>query len=289
MDKTTAIEISGLQKIYGLKDKDKKHIVTSKFFALKDISLRIEKGEVVGILGTNGSGKTTLSRILAGITGWDGGELFLQGEVGMAAHRTGLNKNLTGLENIDLKCALMGIRKKQIEKIRQDVIQFADLDDFIYQPVKTYSSGMQARLGFSISLAMDPDILIVDEGLSTGDKAFAQKCMKRMMALRNDAAKTIIFVSHDLRQVREFCTRAIWIENGVLKEDGQVEEVCDHYAAYTREIAAMKDTERTRWLRESKQSRILNAAQMQQYASKAEYQRFCRLQKCLSARAQAVN
>jgi len=231
MEKEYAIEFNHVSKIYTLRSKDKKRAKSKKFYALKDINFKIPKGEVVGILGTNGSGKSTMSIILAGISEVDEGEMIVNGEQALIAINTGLNMQLTGEENIELKGALLGLTKKKIESIKQTVIDFAEIGDFLYQPVKKYSSGMKSRLGFSINLALDPDILIVDEALSVGDKGFAQKCIEKMTELK-EQGKTIVFISHSLPQVRSFCDKAMWIEGGMLKEYGDIEEVCDHYAEY---------------------------------------------------------
>ena len=173
-----AVEMEHVSKIYKLKKKDNQSKQgDERFYALKDINLKIEKGDVVGILGTNGSGKSTLSVVLSGISDIDEGNLTIHGEQALISINTGLNQQLTGLENINVKGALNGIKKKKIKEITNDVIEFAELGDFLYQPVKKYSSGMKSRLGFSISLALDPDIFIVDEALSVGDKGFAKKEM----------------------------------------------------------------------------------------------------------------
>ena len=231
MEKECAIEFKQVSKIYSLKSKDKKHLTDKRFYALKKISFRIPKGEVVGILGTNGSGKSTMSIILAGISEGDEGEMIVNGEQALIAINTGLNQQLTGLENIQLKGALLGLSKKRIQEITDGVIEFAEIGDFLYQPVKKYSSGMKSRLGFSINLCLNPDILIVDEALSVGDKGFAQKCIDKMKSLKKEG-KTIVFISHSLPQVRDFCDTAMWIEGGMLKEYGEINEVCDHYATY---------------------------------------------------------
>ncbi len=159
-----AIKFENVSKIYKLKKKNdgkNKSSVTKRFYALKDISFEIPKGEVVGILGTNGSGKSTLSLILAGISEIDEGTMLVNGEQSLVAINTGLNKQLTGLENINVKGALLGLSKKRIQEIVDGVIEFAELGDFLYQPVKKYSSGMKSRLGFSISIYLNPDIIIV--------------------------------------------------------------------------------------------------------------------------------
>ena len=243
MNQEYAIEFNHVSKIYTLKSKDKKHKEDQRFYALKDINFKIPKGEVVGVLGTNGSGKSTMSIILAGISEIDEGEMIVNGEQSLIAINTGLNMQLTGMENIELKGALLGLSKKRIQEIKDGVIAFAEIGDFLYQPVKKYSSGMKSRLGFSINLCLDPDILIVDEALSVGDKGFAQKCINRMNDLK-DEGKTIIFISHTLPQVRSFCNKAMWIEGGMLREYGDIDEVCDHYAEYVDYYNALSNEDK---------------------------------------------
>ena len=243
MNQEYAIEFNHVSKIYTLKSKDKKHKEDQRFYALKDINFKIPKGEVVGVLGTNGSGKSTMSIILAGISEIDEGEMIVNGEQSLIAINTGLNMQLTGMENIELKGALLGLSKKRIQEIKDGVIAFAEIGDFLYQPVKKYSSGMKSRLGFSINLCLDPDILIVDEALSVGDKGFAQKCINRMNDLK-DEGKTIIFISHTLPQVRSFCNKAMWIEGGMLREYGDIDEVCDHYAVYVDYYNALSNEDK---------------------------------------------
>lgn len=243
-----AIKFENVSKIYKLKKKNdgkSKSHETKRFYALKDISFEISKGEVVGILGTNGSGKSTLSLILAGISEIDEGMIHINGEQALVAINAGLNKQLTGLENINVKGALLGLSKKRIQEIVDGVIDFAELGDFLYQPVKKYSSGMKSRLGFSISLYLNPDIIIVDEALSVGDKGFAQKCLNKMNELK-DEGKTIIFISHSLPQVRKFCQSAMWIEGGMLKEYGEVNEVCDRYGEYVDYYNSLSGKEKTK-------------------------------------------
>lgn len=226
-----AIEFRDVSKIYQLVDKDKKKSKNKKFYALKKISFQIPKGEVVGILGTNGSGKSTMATILAGISEVDEGEMIVNGEQALIAINTGLNNQLTGLENIELKGALLGLRPQRVREIIDGVAEFSEIGEFLYQPVKKYSSGMRSRLGFSINLCLDPDILIVDEALSVGDKGFANKCLNRMKELKK-LGKTIVFISHSLPQVIEFCDTALWIEGGMMREYGPVDLVCDHYGEY---------------------------------------------------------
>ena len=252
-----AVELEHVSKIYKLKKKDGQPRGSESFYALKDISLKIKKGDVVGILGTNGSGKSTLSLVLSGISDIDGGSLSVHGEQALISINTGLNNQLTGLENINVKGALLGFNKKKIQAMTEGVIEFAELGDFLYQPVKKYSSGMKSRLGFSISLALDPDIFIIDEALSVGDKGFAQKCLDRMMKLRNEKDKTILFISHSLQQVRDFCNTGLWIEGGRLIEMGPIDEVCDHYSEYVEKMNAMPAKDKKKFLDDKFKERLI--------------------------------
>ena len=253
-----AVVVEHVSKIYEIRNKNNQHKTSNqRFYALKDISFKVKKGDVVGILGTNGSGKSTISLVLAGISDIDEGKITINGEQALVASNTGLNPHLTGLENIKVKGALMGLKKKRIEEITDSVINFAELGDFLYQPVKKYSSGMKSRLGFSISLALNPDIFIVDEALSVGDKGFAKKCLDRMMQLRDEEGKTIFFISHSLQQVMDFCKSAMWIEGGMLVEYGDVKEVCEHYSAYVDELNALKGKKKQAFLDEKFKKRLL--------------------------------
>lgn len=246
MEQETVIRFKNVSKIYKLKRKGKKvqkEQKTQYFYALKDISFEVKKGQVLGILGTNGSGKSTMALVLSGIASPDEGEIEIQGEQALVAINTGLNKQLTGLENIQLKGALLGLSKKRIQEITEGVIEFAEIGDFLFQPVKKYSSGMKSRLGFAINLCLNPDILIIDEALSVGDKGFAAKCLEKMNELKNEG-KTIIFISHSLVQVREFCDTAMWLEGGMMKEYGSIEVVCDHYSEYIEYYNSLKKAEK---------------------------------------------
>lgn len=213
------------------------------FYALKDISFKVEKGEVVGLLGLNGSGKSTLSNILGGVSMPTSGEIEINGESALIAIGLGMNNFLTGIENIELKALMMGYKKSEIEEIKQEIIDFADIGEFINQPLRTYSSGMRSRLGFAISIYTNPDILVIDEALSVGDPTFTQKCLDKMNEFK-ESGKTIFFVSHSLPQIKQFCNKAMWLEYGVLREYGSIEEVLPKYQRYINEINKMTDKER---------------------------------------------
>lgn len=214
-----------------------------KFVALNGVSLTIFPGEVVGLLGINGSGKSTLSNIISGIIYPDYGTVSVDGEVAIIAVSQGLKKVLTGRENIKLKCLMLGMTESEIEKKIPDIIEFADIGQFIDQPIKKYSSGMKSRLGFAIAVNVNADILVIDEALSVGDQTFYNKCIDKMNVFKSEG-KTIVFVSHNLSQVSSFCDRAIWLESGKLKMDGQVKEVIKEYKAFLNNFKNMSEDEK---------------------------------------------
>ena len=259
MAKEYVVELENVSKVYEFKRKNgkqKKSREKEYFYALRDLSFKVEKGDVVGILGTNGSGKSTLALLLAGISTCDTGTVKIEGEQALVAINTGLNPQLTGEENIRLKGALLGLSKKETESIKEKVARFSELGDFMYQPVKKYSSGMKSRLGFAISLALRPDIFIIDEALSVGDKGFARKCMRRMIKLRDVEHKTIFFISHSLSQVQNYCTKGLWIEGGKLVEYGDIDGVCERYSAYVEKFNEMEEEEREEALKAKFEERL---------------------------------
>jgi len=199
--------------------------------ALKNVSFEALNGEVIGIIGVNGSGKSTLSNLLAGITVPSEGTLDVKGKALMLAVGTGMNPQLTGLENIKFKCLMMGLTEAKIKEITPAIIEFAEIGKFINQPMKTYSSGMKARLGFAISANVDPDILIIDEALSVGDERFTQRCLDRIQDFV-EKGKTIFFVSHSAGQVRKFCTKAIWLHEGRMMQYGEISLVINEYQQF---------------------------------------------------------
>ena len=230
-----AIEFKNVSKIYKLKRKDKevkKDEKTQFFYALKDLSFQVKKGQVLGILGTNGSGKSTMALVLSGIASPDEGEIIVNGEQALVAINTGLNKQLTGLENIELKGALLGLSKKRVQEIVDGVIEFAEIGDFLYQPVKKYSSGMKSRLGFSIATVVSPKILILDEVLSVGDAKFRKKSEKKVLSMF-DSGVTVLFVSHSLAQVQRICNKAMILEKGKLIAYGDIDTISEQYEKMT--------------------------------------------------------
>lgn len=195
------IEVKNVTKRYKLFDDSKEKFLSlfnrenygKDFYALDQVNFSAYEGDVVGFIGTNGSGKSTLSNIIAGIVPETSGDIKTRGEVALIAVSAGLNNNLSGRENIELKCLMLGFTKREIEELEPEIIEFSELGEFIDQPVKSYSSGMKSRLGFAISVSVDPDVLIIDEALSVGDKAFAEKSLQKMKDFKAQGKTMILF------------------------------------------------------------------------------------------------
>lgn len=234
-----AIDVKNVKKIYKLYDKPSLRIKEAfsmsgkkyhkEFHALKDISFQVGKGEMLGIIGKNGAGKSTLLKIITGVLTPTEGNVEINGKVSALLELgAGFNPEYTGIENIYLNGSMIGYTEKEMDAKIDDIIQFADIGDFIHQPVKSYSSGMFARLAFAVSINVDPDILIVDEALSVGDVFFQAKCYKKLNDLKN-SGKTILFVTHDMGSVIKYCNRAILINDGVIASEGEPAEIVDIY------------------------------------------------------------
>ncbi len=230
----------GLQKsmIYGMTDigrnlvglkSNADQLRPDEFWALKDISFEVKRGEAVALVGANGAGKTTLLKMLNGIFWPDEGKISIRGRIGpLIAVGAGFHPLLSGRENIYINAAILGIGKAEIEKKFDDIVAFADIGEFLDTPVKNYSSGMYVRLGFAVAVHCEPDILLIDEILSVGDMAFQSKCMEKMQEFIK-GGKTIIYISHNLNSITSMCQRAVFIENSKVVQQGDARAVVDFY------------------------------------------------------------
>ena len=202
------------------------------FHALNDVSFTVEKGSITGLIGPNGAGKSTMLKIISGIYRPTEGTTRVHGQiVPMLELGSGFDAELTGRENILLNGAILGYTKSFLLPKVEDIIAFSELAEFIDMPLKTYSSGMLARLAFSIAAVVEPDVLIVDEILSVGDEHFQRKSRARMLELMTNSGTTVLFVSHNLTQLRQMCDRVIWLDHGRVRMIGDTDAVCDAYAA----------------------------------------------------------
>ena len=233
------IEVEHLSKEYKLYNSKKdrlrevfsptKKVYHKTYHALDDISFDVNKGETIGIIGTNGSGKSTLLKILVGVVSSNGGSVKVNGRISALLELgTGFNPEYTGIENIKLNGTMLGLSEKEMSERQKEIIEFADIGDYINQPVKNYSSGMFSRLAFAVAISVEPQILIVDEALSVGDVFFQSKCFRKFDELQ-EKGTSILFVSHDIAAVKKMCNRVLWIEHGVQQMFGECKEVCDAY------------------------------------------------------------
>lgn len=207
----------------------KKELLFQEFLALKNISFEVKRGEAWGLVGTNGSGKSTLLKLICGILKPYKGSVDIRGSIApLIELGAGFDGELTATENIYLNGAVLGYSKEFMDGHYQEIVEFAELQDFMDMPIKNYSSGMAARLGFAIATIVRPEILIVDEVLAVGDVAFQEKCQKRMQEMLAGGT-TLLFVSHDIKSVRNLCDHAIWLKKGEMLMKGEANEVCDAY------------------------------------------------------------
>jgi lipopolysaccharide transport system ATP-binding protein len=238
MSSETAIQVTHLSKCYQIYDKPSDRLKQMlmrgrknyyrEFWALNDISFSIQKGETVGIIGRNGSGKSTLLQMVCGTLNPTNGQIQTHGRIAALLELgSGFNPEFSGRENIYLNGTILGLTHQEIEARYADIVAFADIGQFIEQPVKTYSSGMVVRLAFAVIAHVDADILIIDEALSVGDAFFTQKCMRFLRRFMNNG--TVLFVSHDTAAVKNLCTRCIWLNNGVIAAQGPSKEVTELY------------------------------------------------------------
>lgn len=207
----------------------KKELLFQEFFAVKDMDFQVKRGEAWGIVGSNGSGKSTILKAICGILKPYKGSITVSGKISpLLELGAGFDDSLTARENIFLNGTILGHSMDYIKEHYNEIVEFAELKDFLDVPVKNFSSGMRARLGFAVATAVNPDILVVDEVLAVGDYAFQQKCIKRMDRMLSSGT-TLLFVSHSIDQVKRLCDHAVWIEKGTVRELGDVQMVCDDY------------------------------------------------------------
>ena len=235
-EKKTAIRVSDLVKIYKLYDKPGDRLKEAfgfakgrhrQHYALNGVSLAIHQGETVGIIGTNGSGKSTILKIITGVLNPTAGQVEVNGRISALLELgAGFNMEYNGIENIYLNGTMIGFSEKEIDEKLQDILDFADIGDYVNQPVKTYSSGMFVRLAFAVAINIEPEILIVDEALSVGDVFFQAKCYHKFEEFKK-LGKTIVFVSHDLSSISKYCDRVILLNKGTKLGEGSPKEMID--------------------------------------------------------------
>lgn len=237
--KDIAIDIQNIEKVYKIYenpvDRLKESLGLSKnvkcrdHYALNDVSFQVKKGETVGIIGTNGSGKSTLLKIITGVLNPTSGNVDIDGRVSALLELgAGFNMEYTGIKNIYLNGMMLGFKKEEIDERLDEILRFADIGDFVNQPVKTYSSGMFVRLAFAVAINIDPEVLIVDEALSVGDVFFQAKCFQKFEEFKR-MGKTILIVSHDLSSISKYCDRVILLNKGVIIEEGSPKQIVDLY------------------------------------------------------------
>ena len=238
MEKKTVIRFSNVNKMYYLYKNSKHRLIGALFrhrnckkkFAVKDLSFEIKQGESVAFFGRNGAGKSTILKMVTEVAFPSSGEIAVDGRVGALLELSaGFDPEFTGRENIYLKGHILGLQDKEIAELEPAIVDFAELGDYIDQPVRTYSSGMKARLGFSINVNIQPDILIVDEALSVGDESFKRKCVARINEMLADGNLTLMFVTHSVAVAKEFCSRGILMKDGEKVFDGPIDEAAALY------------------------------------------------------------
>ena len=247
MSKKTVIEVNNVSMEFNLSEEKtdnlkeyvikllKREIHFQSFWALNNVSLKIYQGEKVGFVGLNGAGKSTLLKIISGVLKPTKGSVKVDGSIApLLALGAGFDMDYTGRENIYLNGATLGHSRAEMDMKFEEIVDFSELENFIDVPVKNYSSGMRSRLGFSIATSVSPDILILDEVLSVGDLSFQTKCQERMRTVMSEAS--MLFVSHSVSQVRKLCDKAIWLHKGSIIASGEVNEICDQYEAYVKNL-----------------------------------------------------
>jgi len=246
-----AISVNHVSKMYKLYDNPMDRLKESlgltkkkkykEHFALNDVSFQVKKGETVGIIGTNGSGKSTILKIITGVLHPTAGEVVVDGRISALLELgAGFNMEYSGIENVYLNGTMIGFSKEEIDAKLQDILDFADIGDFVYQPVKTYSSGMFVRLAFAVAINIEPEILIVDEALSVGDVFFQAKCYRKFEEFKK-MGKTILIVSHDLSSISKYCDKVVLLNKGIKMDEGNSKEMVDLYKKVLVGLAEEKE------------------------------------------------
>lgn len=241
-DKPVVIKFNNVTKVYKLYKSDRarfKGLFSNKVKykenrAVKNLSFEVKKGDSLALFGRNGAGKSTILKMITGVCFPTEGEVDVEGKVSALLElAAGFDVESTGRDNISFKCSLMGMSEEEIAEVEPDIIEFADVGDYIDQPLRSYSSGMKARLGFAISVNARPDILIVDEALSVGDKEFRKKCKEKVAEIMADENVTLLFVTHSLQTAKDFCKRGIVLEKGKMLFDGDIDEAIEFYDSHS--------------------------------------------------------
>jgi len=282
MQNDIAIKVENLTKVYHLYDNPQDRFKEAlhpfrrsyhhDFFAVNDISFEIKKGETVGIIGKNGAGKSTLLKMITGVLTPTSGNIQVNGKIASLLELgAGFNPEMTGMENIYLNGTLMGFSQQEMESKIDAILEFADIGEFIHQPVKIYSSGMFARLAFSVAINVEPDILIVDEALSVGDARFQSKCIRKMEELAEKCI-TILFVTHDMQSVNKFCKDVIWLQDGKISQKGEPAKIIENYLSfmtYGLETVREKTQENEQEINQkTKEIKLIDASNLDSFGEK---------------------
>ena len=278
MSEEIAIRINDVSKLYKLYDKPTDRLKESlgfskqkkykEHYALRNVSFDVKKGECVGIIGTNGAGKSTILKIITGVLNQTAGDIQINGRISALLELgAGFNMEYTGIENVYLNGTMIGFTREEIDAKMDEILEFADIGDFVYQPVKTYSSGMFVRLAFAVAINIDPEILIVDEALSVGDVFFQLKCFKKFEEFKKNG-KTILFVSHDLSSIDKYCDKAILLDHGKNIAEGKPMDIINMYKKLMTGMSVKELEEREKRKKKIKESKK-NGSNIKDYLDKA--------------------